>query len=224
MSDGVVSLGGPPPFGSRGELPPIQGSPQVVARSEFVVVDNNFIRSDAAAGAATFSVAAAIHPLGFLIPLVAAAAERLRGQEPPKPNRTVTHTQRWRRQDPVLELPPGAEWTRELSISTEITRTQTRELSRSLGLKAGFGGAALSGELTRKFGISVQLREQHRETETLRLPNPSESLYRLYAIWTVVNNISVRKISEDPILYDLEFVLPGAPVTRHYDLHRDATN
>lgn len=107
--------------------------------------------------------------------------------------REVVYSQAWRRDDPIVQLPPGATYEQSYSTTYGLSETQSRELAQSLGLKLGNAGA-LTGELARKFGIATTISEQRSVTDTVTLRNDGIRVYRLYARWFVRHEITVQRL------------------------------
>jgi hypothetical protein len=107
--------------------------------------------------------------------------------------REVVYSQAWERDDPIVQLPPGATHEQSYSLTCGISETQTRELAQSLGLKLGKAGA-LTGELSSKFGIATTISEQRSLTDTVTLRNDGTQTYRLYARWFVHHEITVQRL------------------------------
>jgi len=107
--------------------------------------------------------------------------------------RQVVYSQAWGRDDPIVQLPPGATHEQSYSVTFGISETQTRELAQSLGLKLSKAGA-LTGELSSKFGIATTISEQRSVTDTVTLRNDGARGYRLYARWFVRHEIIVQRL------------------------------
>jgi hypothetical protein len=223
MSRAIV-LGSPPEFGKDGSSPPVSSEPVVVSTKTFVVGDDGpdlshiasrvagigpavAFGSSAAAGASITSGAvvgtALLGPLGLVLGagLLAAAAGRRRQQhrrEPERAVRQLTYSQLWRRDDPIVQLPPGTAQERTYTVTTGIEQSRTRELSRSLGFKTG-DAVVLSGSVGTKFGLQLTLSAQETHTVTLRLQNPGTEKYRRFARWSVVHRLEVVSFSVQAI-------------------------
>jgi hypothetical protein len=107
--------------------------------------------------------------------------------------REVVYSPAWQRDDPIVQLPPGATHEQSYSMTCGISETQTRELTRSLGLKFGKAGV-LTGELSSKFGIATTVSEQRSITDTVMLRNEGTQAYRLYARWFVRHELTVQRL------------------------------
>ena len=129
---------------------------------------------------------AALGRLGYL-----AAKKKIAGKAGEV--RQVVYSQAWGRDDPIVQLPPGATHEQSYSVTFGISETQTRELAQSLGLKLGKAGA-LTGELSSKFGIATTISEQRSVTDTVTLRNDGARGYRLYARWFVRHEIIVQRL------------------------------
>lgn len=75
--------------------------------------------------------------------------------------RRVVHAARWRRQDPVVQLPPGSTHEVTHSVFTGLTAERCQALAESLGLSIGGDAvgiqARLSSELNQKFAFRLEI-------------------------------------------------------------------
>lgn len=151
--------------------------------------------------------------------------------------RRVVYSTRWRRQDPVVQLPPGSTHEATHSISTGLTVERSLTLADSLGLGISGGGvgvqARLSSELTRKFGFSLEITAREETQRKLILSNQSDVRYRRFALWHIDHRITVsaleipaqRELTRGLHAYwspraDLEFAKPDEPFVTYVDLDR----
>ena len=76
--------------------------------------------------------------------------------------------------------------------------------------------AALSQKTATKFTVS---REQ-TVTQTLTLTNPSDASYRLFALWHLVNRISILvDVGSDPFVFSSQdFISAGSIVVTSFDM------
>lgn len=203
--DGAVALGDPPSFGARGTWPPLGSRPVVVASAVF--------QTAARPGRAEGEYQATLARRSVLSPTTKAVAGTLGGvlfwpagvavlgymamkkMRPGKAGemREVVYSQAWERDDPIVQLPPGATHEQSYSMTCGISETQTRELTRSLGLKFGKLGG-LTGELSSKFGIATTISEQRSVTDTVVLRNDGTQTYRLYARWFVRHELTIQRL------------------------------
>jgi len=151
--------------------------------------------------------------------------------------RRVVHAARWRRQDPVLQLPPGATHEVTYSVSTGLTVERCQTLAESLGLGIGGGAvgvqARLSSELKQKFGFRLEITAQEERLRKLTLSNPSDVRYRRFALWHVDHRISIAAldvtVGQEPSgrlhstwapRAELEFVTPDEPFVTYVEIDR----
>lgn len=202
---GAVALGNPPLFGAGGAWPPLESSPVVIASAVFHTAPRSgqvsgeyqttLVRRSALSPT-TKAVAGTLAVVFFWPGAVAAfsyfAVRRMR-REKTHEVREVVYSQAWGRDDPIVQLPPGATHEQSYSMTYGISETQTRELAQSLGLKLGKAGA-LTGELSSKFGIATTISEQRSVTDTVTLRNDGAQAYRLYARWFVRHEITIQRL------------------------------
>jgi hypothetical protein len=116
--------------------------------------------------------------------------------------RRVVHSVRWRRQDPVIQLPPNATHEVVYSIDAGMTIERCQTLSGNLGLKLDGKAvgipAVLDAQLAKSFSLKVTVTEQRQHSQRLVLENTSPSRYRRYALWNVENRIETSAFSPDP--------------------------
>jgi hypothetical protein len=202
---GAVALGDPPSFGARGTWPPLGSRPVEVASAVF--------QTNARSGRADGEYQATLAHRSILSPTTKAVAGTVGGivfwpagvamlgylavkkMMPGKTGemREVVYSQSWERDDPIVQLPPGATHEQSYSMTCGISETQTRELTKSLGLKFGKLGA-LTGELSSKFGIATTISEQRSVTDTVVLRNDGTQAYRLYARWFVRHELTIQRL------------------------------
>ena len=221
MSTAIV-LGSPPEFGRDGSWPPVSSQAVVVSTKTFAIgedaPDPSHIPStttrtttaksgggsaSALAGASgAMAGAVVLGPIGFVLGagLVAAVARRKRQHRRIEPEREsevrmLIYSQLWRRDDPIVQLPPGTTQEKTYTVTTGIERSHTRELSRSLGLKTG-DALALSASLATRFGTQITLKAQESRTDTLRLQNDGAESYRRFARWSVIHRLEVVSLGD----------------------------
>ena len=110
--------------------------------------------------------------------------------------RRVVHSVRWRRTDPVSQLPPGASDVMTDLVTTGLSTEYSQTLASSLGISIGSGlhgvaQANLSSQLQQQFGITLQITSQEQKSKELTVSNPSADRSRLFASWHVDNRIAV---------------------------------
>src|SRR4051794_24095880 len=166
MSVGL-RIGSPPEFGPGGTRPALYSEPLVISESMFTVKvagsDVELVGVQRAAVKALPPVIAGLTVSGAVVaaPVLLAVVPVVAGvalwKRKALEERQLVHSQMWRRDDPVVQLPPGASEERTVSLTVGIERSRTRELGAALGVKPS-SPAALSGTLGAKFGASVTLR------------------------------------------------------------------
>lgn len=212
LDGGAVVLGDPPAFGAGGAWPPLESRPVVIASAVFHTAlrggqpggeyQSTLVRRWSALSPKSKVVAgvavAVVYPVG--IPVYTAVlgrkgylAVRRRIGKKAGEIRQVVYSQTWGRDDPIVQLPPGATHEQSYSMTFGITETQTRELAQSLGLKLGKAGG-LTRDLSSKFGIATTISEQRSVTDTVTLRNDGVRGYRLYARWFVRHEIIVQRL------------------------------
>lgn len=119
---------------------------------------------------------------------------------PPGENelRRLVHATRWRRKDPVTQLPPGSTQEMAYSVTTGLSIEHSETLAKSLGINVGgnINGLAtrLNSHLKRELGIKLDVSSQVDRSTKLTLSNPSEDHYRLFALWHVEHQITVEAL------------------------------
>ncbi len=116
--------------------------------------------------------------------------------------RRLVHSARWRRTDPVTQLPPGSTHEMTHSITTGLSVEHTQALANSLGLSLGtnVGGvqAKLSSQLQQQFGLTLEIAAQEQRSTKLTVTNPSVDHSRLFALWHVDHCVAVHALSIYP--------------------------
>jgi hypothetical protein len=248
--DGAVVLGDPPAFGSAGAWPPLESQPVVIASAVFqanLYPGGRRTREyrDAVAHSSSLNplLARVIWQSASLIsspseefPLTVLS---LMGMKPKDTSefRQVVYSQAWRRDDPIVQLPPGATHKQSYSITSGISEAETSRLARSLGLKIGKTGA-LTAELSNKFGIATTINEQRTVTNTVTLSNSGGQAYRRYARWLVRHEITVHQLeapenqdgpeilkgtvdsSRRNLLCKVNFMAPGAAILTYCEVQK----
>lgn len=112
--------------------------------------------------------------------------------------RRVVHYARWKRKDPVTQLPPGGVQEISYTVTTGLSTEHSQILARSLGLEFGGSGAGIHGTLTgrleQQFGFRLAITNQEQRTTKLSLTNQSNG-YRLFALWQVEDLITVDALA-----------------------------
>jgi hypothetical protein len=97
----------------------------------------------------------------------------------------------WRRDDPVIQLPPGTNAEVASSIRTGLTAERSLEVARSLGASA----KGLSPALSSKTSSKVAVLEERELSVKVSLANPLADAYRRFAVWHIVDRIEVRALA-----------------------------
>jgi hypothetical protein len=135
--------------------------------------------------------------------------------------RRVVHSVRWRRTNPVTQLPPGASHVTTDSITTGLSIEYSQTLASSLGISIGpslhgVAQANLSSQLQQQFGITLQITSQEQKSDELTVPNPSVDRSRLFAFWHVDNRIDVDFLTIGPQVGTGP--APDSPAIAHFAL------
>ena len=109
--------------------------------------------------------------------------------------RRLVHAVRWRRTDPVIQLPPGAVHEMTYVITTGLSMESSLRLASSLGLSVA-GDApglktTLSSQIQEEFALKLDVSAQEQQSTKLTLSNESTERYRLFALWHVDHKITV---------------------------------
>jgi hypothetical protein len=113
--------------------------------------------------------------------------------------RRAVHSVRWRRKDPVTQLPPGVTHEVTQSVITGLSVEHTRTLADSLGLDLGAevagAQARLSSQVRQEFGLKLDITTQQEHSTKVTLSNPGDIGYRLFAVWYMDHRISVDALA-----------------------------
>jgi hypothetical protein len=113
--------------------------------------------------------------------------------------RRLVHSVRWRRSDPVTQLPPGATDELMYSITTGLSVERSRTLANSLGVSIGADAAhiqaSLNHQVMEEFGLSIEITAQEQRSNKLTLPNSRPDRYGLFALWHVDHRIDVDALT-----------------------------
>lgn len=119
--------------------------------------------------------------------------------EPPGELRRAVRSVRWRRKDPVTQLPPGVTHEMTQSVTTGLSVEHSRTLADSLGFDLGGEAAGvqakLSSQAQEQLGLKLDITSQQQHSTKLTLCNSSEDRYRLFALWHVDHRISVDALT-----------------------------
>jgi len=125
----------------------------------------------------------------------------------------------WRRDDPTIQLSPGA--TREITVSLRVGVSEecAREIAWSLGIPSvGVHILGLSAKLSQKSRTNITLTSETERIVKQSHSNPSNTLYRRIAVWHVVHRLSI--IGAKPQPSGRESLLPPHPGGREPLLSR----
>jgi hypothetical protein len=118
---------------------------------------------------------------------------------PSRELRRLVHYVRWRRKDPVTQLPPGSTQEMMHSVTTGLSVERSQELAGSLGLSLGANvtgvQAKLSSQLQQTFGFKLDITAQEEMSTKLTLTNQSNDRYRLFALWHLDHLVTVEALS-----------------------------
>jgi hypothetical protein len=113
--------------------------------------------------------------------------------------RRLVHYVRWRRRDPVTQLPPGS--SRELmhSLTTGLSVEHSQDLAGSLGLSLGSKAPSIQAQLSRQlkqtFGFKLDITAREEISTKLMLANQSTDRDRLFALWHIDHMVTVDALS-----------------------------
>jgi hypothetical protein len=113
-------------------------------------------------------------------------------------HRKLVYSQRWHRDDPIVQLPPGAATEKSYTVTIGVDEVHAEKLSSSLGIKAP-GPAGLSASLSSESGLQLKLSRQETRTSKLRLANTASDGYRRFAHWSVVHRLEVFTADDEPL-------------------------
>jgi hypothetical protein len=111
--------------------------------------------------------------------------------------RRLVHYLRWRRQEPVIRLPPASTNKIHRSVMTGLSVEQSEMLAQSLGSSLAAKSPALgiqanlTSELNQQFKLGVEITTEEQRSTELTLTNPSKDRYRQFALWHVEHLIKV---------------------------------
>jgi len=112
--------------------------------------------------------------------------------------RLLVYSVRWRRKDPVTQLPPGATYEITHTVSTGLSIEHSQTLANSLGLDLGGKASGLqttlSYKLQQQFGLKLNITQAEETSAKLILSNPSNDSYRAFALWQVDHLLSVKTL------------------------------
>jgi hypothetical protein len=118
---------------------------------------------------------------------------------PYKELRRLVHYARWRRKDPITQLPPGSTQEMMHSVTTGLSVERSQALAGSLGLNLGVDmtgvQAKLSSQLQQELGFKLDITAQEEMSTKLTLTNQSNDHYRLFALWHIDHLITVDALS-----------------------------
>jgi hypothetical protein len=187
-------LGLPPEFGSSGKIPPIADRLQIVSTSFFTIIDYSAADGEAMLKLLlSFPTDAVYRDPGF--------ADAIDWLHQPRnyPNigsqlRRFTYSQRWVRDDPIVQIPPGVTIEHAASRTVGISETHARELSAALGIKSP-SHVNLSAELKRQTSLSISVNQQQTTSQTITLTNDRKNYYRRFALWRVEHSITIHGLT-----------------------------
>ena len=205
-----MDIGPPPEFGRDGTPPPITSNPVEIARWDlkqtlFTMIENGLatqrlaerIEGPADAGVgrllATIPLVASIHfqeKKAIKRLLQARGASHLKWEEVGGWKLHTVYTHYWQREDPTTQLPPGTTTEITLSLRVGLSQEHVHEVATSLGVSGkGSNPLGLSGQLSEKSTMKIALSTEKQVTRKVILTNPSNDMYRLFALWHVVHRL-----------------------------------
>jgi hypothetical protein len=104
------------------------------------------------------------------------------------------YLQRWQRQDPTIQLPPGVSEATTVSLKIGMSTERADEIAGSFGVNGLHG---LSATLSSKVTTKLSLSSERTVSKTVTLTNTSSDNYRRYAIWYMVHTILLYNNSEE---------------------------
>ena len=114
----------------------------------------------------------------------------------------TVYTHFWQREDPTTQLPPGGTAEITLSLRVGLSQEHVHEVATSLGVSGkGSNPLGLSGQLSEKSTMKIALSTEKQVTRKVILTNPSNDMYRLFALWHVVHRlllIATPRSESDP--------------------------
>ena len=109
--------------------------------------------------------------------------------------RLVRSSMIWTRDDPVMELPPGASVTVVTKWTAGVTEAKAVELSKSLGVTIrGFSLGEINGQIAKQTSGTVSISRQEEFSQELTLRNDDTHLYRRFALWERVEQVEVAEL------------------------------
>lgn len=116
--------------------------------------------------------------------------------------RRLVHSVRWRRDDPVIRLPPGSTSGMTCSSTTGLSIERSMTLANSLGITLGGASAGVSArlnsELQSQFMLQLNITAENSKTNTITLQNSSHDHDILYAVWHKEYSIAVTALDVGP--------------------------
>jgi hypothetical protein len=216
-----MDIGPPPEFGRDGTPPPIASNPVEIARwdlneSLFGIIENGLAtaRLSNRIDINSTGVGSGLVALALLVPshfkerktikrlLQARGASHLDWEKVGNWKLHTVYTHFWQREDPTTQLPPGGTTEITLSLRVGLSQEHVHEVATSLGV-SGKGGnpLGLSGQLSEKSAMKIALSTEKQVTRKVILTNPSNDMYRLFALWHVVHRlllIATPRSESDP--------------------------
>jgi hypothetical protein len=111
--------------------------------------------------------------------------------------RRLVYSQRWVRQDEIVQVPPGATVEHTTSRIIGISTTRVNELSTALGFAGTIGPLELAARLSERVSIAVNISEQRSTLQSIKLTNDTPDRYRRYALWNVQHQLTVATLRLD---------------------------
>lgn len=135
------------------------------------------------------------------------------------PDYLLTCRRFWKRADFQI-LASGISFSKTLTMTYGISRTETETLSAEFGVEVG----ALSAKVSATFEKSITISTETTETKEWQYPAPPEGKTAVWILWQLVDEIVALDANNNPVSWpygqcgcELYFP-PGFPFTRKGDL------
>jgi hypothetical protein len=241
----MAVIGSPPEFGSSGSWPPITSAPVEVAHWDLDQTVGAFVDPRLSDGielmsrfldskGATYARAALLNYeekewCAKAENKIRSLAHEDSGIDPFQAlfwKTQAVYELCWERDDPPTQLAPGGSDERSVSLRVGLTEERAREVMRSLGLSVGYQPyASLSGQLTSKTTTKITVAREEVVTRKITLTNATEDKYRLFALWHLLNRLSIIGMSAEQkssnlLLSSTDFILSDHVVVTSVDVSR----
>jgi len=117
--------------------------------------------------------------------------------------RRVVYSQRWVRNDKIIQMSPGETLKRSTSRTVGISSTKSKELSRSLGFSRTGRAGVLQAQISERIETTVTIHEEHQDTQECGLTNDRTGYYRRVACWYVQHEFAVDALIASSVTVDM---------------------